>query len=102
MNRSGVATGPSMTVRSIAEFSDRLRACAEVDLVIDITDLSDVDLSFIQLVEVVRREAASSNKTIRLSGPVPERLKALLERSGYAASAAPDDLLFWFQGDISQ
>jgi len=103
MNRFEVATGPSQTVRSIAEFAVRLRESAPAEcVVIDVAELSDVDLSFVQLVEVARRDALLTGKTIQLSAPAPERLKSLLERCGYVASATPDDLAFWFQGEIVQ
>ena len=103
MTKLEVATGPSLTVRSISDFADQLRDSAGADeIVIDIAELAEVDLSFVQLVEVARRDCGPAGKLIRLSGPAPERLRTLLQRCGYLGAARPDDFAFWFQGEALQ
>ena len=101
MNGLVVATGPSVTVRSINDFAARLQeAWSAEHVVIDISALEEADLAFVQLVEVARRDAVLASKTIQISAPASERLKALLARCGYSTSATPEDSAFWFQGDI--
>lgn len=103
MNGLELATGPSLTVRSISEFAERLREARSADhVIIDISALEEADLAFVQLVEVARRDTALTDKTIQISAPANERLKALLARCGYSMSATPEDRAFWFHGDIEQ
>ncbi len=103
MTRVEIATGPSLTVRSIGEFAERLREARAADhITIDTGGLDEADLSFVQLIEVARRDAALVSKTIEISAPANERLRALLERCGYIAAATPADFAFWFQGEPLQ
>jgi hypothetical protein len=103
MNRLEIATGPSVTVRSIADFAERLRDARSADhLVIDTSALDEADLAFVQLVEVARRDASLSGNTIQISAPANERLRALLVRCGYMTSASPEELAFWLQGEPFQ
>jgi MFS superfamily sulfate permease-like transporter len=60
---------------------------------LDLGAVTDVDLTFVQLVESTRKFAASEGKTFSVSTPAPEALTDLLKRGGFLAT--PDDRKFW-------
>lgn len=69
---------------------------------LDLSAVVTTDLSFLQLVEAGRREAASRGKTLALAAPASGAVRAVLDRAGFAAMPAGDALDFWFHGDLSQ
>ena len=54
---------------------------------------TNVDLTFVQLVESARRFAAAGGKTLALSAPAPAGLHDILKRGGFLTAAA--DRMFW-------
>ena len=88
--QSGVMQGAD---RLHADLSAALSSDARI--VLDTTDLEDVDLSFLQTVEAARRHASTNGGEIRLSQPAGERLRTALDRAGLSATFTPDDRSFW-------
>lgn len=93
--------GP-LNVRSIQPaHKDLLKAMqANQSLVVDIPDVADADIAFIQLIESARIYAASSGKTFKLARPAGAPMQAVLQRAGFTDSLTPDRAAFWFhQGE---
>ena len=94
----------SATLRGIDALREQLlETFAEHSSVeLDASELAEIDLSFLQLMEAARAHAAHEDKTIRLTRPANPALKALLERAGFLTAPTTDDLEFWFHGDLPQ
>ncbi len=71
-------------------------------IVIDIAELTDADLSFVQSIIALRIAAAAAGREVRLRSPAPAPVVALLDRAGFLAAPAPQDLDFWFHGETAQ
>lgn len=71
-------------------------------ITIDIQNVSEADLSFIQVIHALRGAAGQSGRAVRLRAPAPAPVVALLERAGFLAAPAADDLDFWFHGERLQ
>ncbi|MBV1688138.1 STAS domain-containing protein [Novosphingobium sp. G106] len=90
------ATGSSVTTRTVAEFAARLGDSAPADrVVIDVSELEDVDLTFVQTVDVYRAELAEASRVLALSTQANPNITSLLARCGYREGADPSDLEFW-------
>jgi anti-anti-sigma regulatory factor len=94
----------SAVMRGAADFRQQ---CIDVlagegAIYIDITDVTDADLSFVQTVCALRAAAADAGREVRLRSPAPAPVAALLERAGFLAAATPQDLDFWFHGETAQ
>lgn len=64
------------------------------DLVIDVSDADEVDVSFVQLVLAARRSAREQGRALSLAAPAAGPLREVLVRGGFAAS----DPAFWGHG----
>ena len=86
------------------DLRERLRtALARADhLTLDLAGLESADLSFVQLIESARLQAASEHKTIVLAAPAPAPLARVIDRSGLLWASEPADLQFWFHGEREQ
>ncbi len=86
-----------LTVRTISDTHQRLASeFANTDtLLIDASDVADVDLTFVQLIESARRTASKEGKSITMAAPLPQALRYLLERGGFLS--AGDSAPFWKQ-----
>lgn len=69
-------------------------------LELDVSQMGDADLSFLQLVVAARKMAAAEGKRVRLSAPATPPLVSMLERAGFLADADPDARQFWIEGGI--
>ena len=96
--------GASATLRNAADLRQRYIEELEAagDIIIDIADVTTVDLSFLQSTHALRAAAAELGRTVRLRSPAPAPVAALLERAGFLAAATPQDLDFWFHGEAVQ
>lgn len=91
-----LAAGSSVTTRTVAEFAAQLGASAAADrVVIDVSELDDVDLTFIQTVDVYRAELGAAGRVLALSTQANPNITSLLSRCGYREGADPSDLEFW-------
>jgi hypothetical protein len=96
--------GPTATVRNAATLRQQ---CIDVlseqgNINIDVASITDADLSFVQLMHALRVAALDAGRVVRLRGPAPGPVAALLERAGFLAAATADDLDFWFHGERAQ
>lgn len=82
-------------IATIGEIHARLLAAyRDSDTIsIDTAEISEVDLTFIQLVEAVRRSATASGKQIVLTGPADGPLLDTLMRGGFFSNQ--DCAAFW-------
>lgn len=64
-------------------------------LELNISDVTEADLSFVQIVEAARRSAADAGREIRLSKPADGALRDVLDLGGFLAPADADRLAFW-------
>jgi anti-anti-sigma regulatory factor len=95
---------PSVTVRTAADFRQSLLDALEADdqIELDITELAEVDLSFVQLVHAAREQARRAGKHIHLLQPAGPALTALLDRAGFLTAPDSAELEFWFHGERPQ
>lgn len=69
---------------------------------LDVSALSEVDLTFVQLIEAARRAAADRGRTIRLRAPAQGALLQVLQRGGFLDPEDQERSDFWLQGTIAQ
>lgn len=92
----------NLTLRTItATHTDILACLADHDGVeIAFEDEMQVDLSFLQLMESARIQAARSGKAISLSQPASGALLDALRRAGFLEGMTAEDAQFWLhQGE---
>ncbi|MCW1986644.1 MULTISPECIES: STAS domain-containing protein [unclassified Novosphingobium] len=75
---------------------------AHAAMVLDLSDLVDVDLSLVQLVEAARQHALRDSRALRLSAPANPAVTALLRRAGFLTDPSTETLDFWFHGELPQ
>lgn len=94
----------SATLRCADALGARLlEALARDDAIeLDASALAEIDLSFLQLVEAARTQAAREGKSLRLSAPANAALRAQLERAGLLPETDPESRTFWCHGDPNQ
>lgn len=96
--------GASVTLSGAMGIRDKCVTALEAEgsIVVDVGDIVDADLSFIQLVLALRAAAAEAGREVRLRSPAPAPVAALLERAGFLAAPSAQDLDFWFHGERAQ
>ncbi len=62
-------------------------------IVLDVANVSDVDLTLVQLIVAARRYADASGKSLRLSGPATGKLHECLSRGGFLSGGV--EKRFW-------
>jgi anti-anti-sigma regulatory factor len=84
-------------IRNIAQYHDVLREglSAGTDMVLDLGDMEEVDLAFIQLIVAAQRSAEARGLSLTLSHPAPEPILQTLERGGFIGPAPDDRRNFW-------
>lgn len=88
---------PHLGLRQIADLQQLfLASLSDHDaLEISVPADAETDLSFIQLVQALRRHAAAHGKRVTLATPAAGHFLATLERGGFLTAAASQDLNFW-------
>jgi anti-anti-sigma regulatory factor len=88
----------TVTVRNSVEFARELREICEEhrEVVLDLAELAEADLSLVQLVHAARVHLDRAGGSLRLANPAGGTVAALLVRAGF--SSQPDDVDFWFHG----
>jgi len=73
-----------LTIERSREIRDLLQQAIEEEdtLVVDLSHVKGIDLSFIQLLYALRKEAEEDEKTVRLTGPVQQRIKDIFLLAG--------------------
>jgi len=79
-----------------AKFTDAFMENASIEIAID--DESDVDISFVQLIESARNTAEKAGATLVLSSPAAGQLRSTLERGGFLDGGIGDAASFWQAG----
>jgi len=94
----------SVTVRSAGEFAGRLLGAVQSggDIDIDLSALTEVDLSFVQLILAARAHLDQEGARLALAQPAGPALAALLDRAGFLGDPQPADIEFWFHGERPQ
>lgn len=93
----------NLTLRTVVSTREAILAAIENhgDAVIDVPADSQIDLSFLQLLEAARIQAISAGNRIRLSRPADGALLDALRRSGFLEGMTAEDAQFWLhQGEI--
>ncbi len=64
-------------------------------VVLDITGVTSVDLTFIQLIEAARVTAVQTGKTFKLTAAAPEPVVEALQRSCLLTTPSDERTAFW-------
>lgn len=70
----------------------------EEPIVVGLDDVTEVDLTFAQLLEAARRTAIARGQMIRLEKPAEGSLLEVLQRGGFLNPEDADHVNFWFRG----
>ncbi|WP_243652716.1 STAS domain-containing protein [Novosphingobium sp. PhB165] len=102
--RQVVTVSNTVTVRSAHLFSENLLDLfsAEQDVDLDLSELVEVDLAFVEIVYSAREQWARAGRDLRLAQPAEGAVAALLGRAGFLTNLTPRDLEFWFHGELPQ
>ncbi len=94
---SVVKLGGRIDIRSIHESFEQIKSAAasESGLQIDLTEVTDVDLTFLQLMESLRRSALEAGTALRLCHPAGEPIRETLQRAGFLSDPPDERTLFW-------
>lgn len=97
-----VSLGECANIRAIEGIRTALLEAFQIhdDLELDVSQVAEADLSFLQLVEAARKFAVAENKHLRLAAPAAAPLAFLLERAGFLADDNSDAHDFWLKGDV--
>jgi anti-anti-sigma regulatory factor len=84
-------------IRSIDNSFVKIKKAAAdgASIEIDLTDVADIDLTFLQLIESARRSAAQAGAEIRLSQPAEGIIRDTLKRGGFLNDPADERARFW-------
>lgn len=89
----GIA-GPA-DIRAISECHGKLLQALQhhKSIQLDLSETTEPDLTFVQLIEAARRFVAATGKSIALTQPVGDALREILTRGGFLGAA--DARAFW-------
>jgi hypothetical protein len=91
-----LATATCVTTRTVSDFAERLSEHREAaGILIDVSELEDADLTFIQLIDAWRADFALTGRSFALGAHDNEAITSLLSRCGYLEGAEPSDVAFW-------
>jgi hypothetical protein len=95
-----VTFGGDVTVANIAQAQDKLGVVLRQGgpVVVDIDDASEIDLTFIQLIESARRKAGEAGRDFTLRQPAGGALLEVLRRGGFLDDETSERAKFWLQG----
>lgn len=82
-----------LTIPHVAEISDSIQKAYEKkgNLVLDLKDITSVDLAFVQLLHSTLQSAKDAKKSVCLSTDCPEPLEQAIAQAGF--SKQMDDLI---------
>ena len=89
-----------VTVSNITQAHDELGAALRQDgpVVADLSAVTEIDLTFIQLIESARRKAVETGRNLTLRHPASGAVLEVLLRGGFLHDATSDRARFWLQG----
>jgi len=86
----------AIDVRSIEDAFEKIKAASgPAGLEIDLAEVTDIDLTFVQLLESARRAAAESGTALRLCQPASGFVLETLQRGGFLSDPPDERTLFW-------
>jgi ABC-type transporter Mla MlaB component len=87
----------AVELRNIEEAFEKVKAAYDEGegFEIDLSAVTDLDLTLVQLIESARRGAAASGKMVRLSAPARGMVKEALQRGGFLSEPADERTQFW-------
>ena len=99
-----VSISDSIVIGNISDVHDLiLRAFDQKKpITIDISRVTEADITLPQLIESARRSAAIEEREIRLSQPAEGAVLQLLRRGGFLDTSDPARVDFWLQGTTPQ
>lgn len=94
----------SLNIRSAPETHQSIMAALSgaKGLVVDLGAASDVDLSFVQLLQAARLYAKAHAKEVALAKPAAGPLLEVLRRGGFLETASNEDAKFWLHKESVQ
>jgi ABC-type transporter Mla MlaB component len=89
-----------VTVSNIVAARDELAAALRQDgpVVVDIDGASEIDLTFVQLMESARRKAVETGRDFTLQRPASGAVLEVLRRGGFLDDETSERAKFWLQG----
>jgi anti-anti-sigma regulatory factor len=89
-----------VTISNIGQAHEQLGALLREReaVIIDVEDLTETDLTFVQLLESARRKASEIGVGFSLNQPAAGSLLEVLRRGGFLDDATSDRATFWLQG----
>lgn len=90
----------TLSVANVTQAYDDLGAALRQDtpVVVDLDDVVEIDLTFIQLIEAARRKAAETDRDFTLRHPASGAVLEVLRRGGFLDDMTSDRATFWLQG----
>jgi len=95
-----VSFSGEMTISNIEAAYADLGAALRQDgpVVMDISGVTEADLTFVQLIESARRKAAETGCDFTLRHPADGAVLGVLQRGGFLDDDTSDRVQFWLQG----
>jgi hypothetical protein len=95
-----IAFAGEVTISNIGQAHEQLGALLREQeaVIVDVEDLGDTDLTFIQLLESARRKASEIGIGFSLNKPAAGSLLEVLRRGGFLDDETSDRATFWLQG----
>lgn len=91
-----VTLSGAIDVRSIEDAFAKIKQASGPDgLEIDLSAVTDIDLTFVQLLEAARRTATETGAPLRLSAPASGFVLETLQRGGFLSDPPDARSLFW-------
>jgi hypothetical protein len=87
----------ALTIRTVQATKDAVLAglSSGSEIILDVPEDAECDLSLIQVVESARMFAQTHDKGFSLQGPASGGLYTVLERGGFLTDMDPSDRFFW-------
>jgi anti-anti-sigma regulatory factor len=87
----------AIDIRSIHDSVERIKTVIAdtVGLEIDLAAVTEVDLTFLQLMESLRRTAQEAGTTLRFAHPASDALRETLRRAGFLSHPPDKRTRFW-------
>ncbi|MET3663977.1 STAS domain-containing protein [Caulobacter sp. 1776] len=100
VGRKSISFAGEVTISNIAQAHEQLGALLheQEPVVIHVEDLTEIDLTFIQLLESARRKAGEIGVGLSLNTPATGPLLEVLRRGGFLDDETSDRATFWLQG----
>jgi anti-anti-sigma regulatory factor len=100
VGKIAISFAGEVTISNIGEAHGQLGALLREQkaMIIDVENLTETDLTFVQLLESARRKASENGSRLSLNKPAAGALLEVLRRGGFLDDATSDRAQFWLQG----